>query len=144
MSDLKTKATDVKVEDFLDLVEPAQKRNDAYTLLDLMRKITGEQGKMWGPTIVGFGKYHYKYDSGHEGDSCIAAFSPRKANHVIYLMPGFAENDEALLKKLGKYKTSKGCLYFNKLEDIDLDVLEQLIRKSIEDLKKAPWATVYE
>lgn len=144
MSDLKTKATDVKVEDFLDLIEPAQKRNDAYVLLELMGKLTGKSGKMWGPSIVGFGKYHYKYESGHEGDSCVGAFSPRKTNHVIYLMSGFAENDKVLLKKLGKHKTSKGCLYINKLEDIDLDILEKLIRKSIDDLKKAPWATVYD
>lgn len=142
MSEPKTKATDVKVEDFLDLVEPVQKREDAYTLLQLMRKITGKSGKMWGPTIVGFGKYHYKYESGHEGDSCVAGFSPRKANHVIYLMPGFSENDKALLKRLGKFKASKGCLYINKLADVDLDVLEQLVRKSVEDLKKAPWASI--
>lgn len=143
MSELKTKATDVKVEDFLNLVEPAQKREDAFTLLQLMRKVTGNHGKMWGPSIVGFGKYHYKYESGHEGDSYIAGFSPRKTRHVVYLMPGFYENEE-LLKRLGKYKASKGCLYINKLEDVDLATLEQLIRKSIDDLKKAPWVTAYE
>ncbi len=135
MADIKTKPTGVKVDDFWNAVEIASKREDAYTVLRLMEKITGEKGVMWGPSIVGFGKYHYKYESGHAGDMCIAGFSPRKANIVIYLQRGF-EKEKDLLEKLGKYKTSTVCLYIKRLSDVDINVLEQMIRLSIADVKK--------
>jgi hypothetical protein len=135
MADLKTKPTKVNVKDFLDTVEPASKREDAYTILKLMEKITGEKAKMWGPSIVGFGQYHYKYESGHEGDMCVTGFSPRKANLVIYLIPGFNKY-LAMIAKLGKYKSTGSCLYINNLSDIDLHVLEHLITQSVEDVKK--------
>ncbi len=136
MADIKTKATSVKVEDFLDLLEPASKRDDAYTILQMMKKITGEEAVMWGPSIVGFGKYHYKYESGHEGDMCISAFAPRKAKLVVYLVPGFDDSSSDLLEKLGKHKTSKGCLYINKLADVDLSILEASIQRSFDEVKK--------
>ncbi len=136
MTEIKTKATKVRVEDFLNLIEPASKRDDAYTVLHLMEKITGEKAVMWGPSIVGFGKYHYKYDSGHEGDMCISAFALRKAKLVVYLVPGFDDSSSDLLEKLGKHKTSKGCLYINKLADVDLSILEALIQRSFDEVKK--------
>ncbi len=135
MADLKTKATQVNVEDFLSAVEPASKREDAFTLLKLMEKITGEKAVMWGPTIVGFGKYHYKYESGHEGDMCITGFSPRKANLVVYLNTGSAK-EQGLLDNLGKHKATGACLYINKLSDIDLTVLEKSIKLSIDEINK--------
>jgi hypothetical protein len=135
MADIKTKATNVPVADFLNAVEPAFKREDAFVVLRLMEKITGERAVMWGLSIVGFGKYHYRYESGREGDMCIAGFSPRKSALVIYLLRGFDEEKD-LLEKLGKYKTSTGCLYVNKLSDIDINVLEKMIRLSIENVKK--------
>ncbi len=135
MADLKTKATQVNVEDFLSAVEPASKREDAFTLLKLMGKITGEKAVMWGPTIVGFGKYHYKYESGHEGDMCITGFSPRKANLVVYLNTGSAK-EQGLLDNLGKHKATGACLYINKLSDIDLTVLEKSIKLSIDEINK--------
>ena len=135
MADIKTKPTEVKVEDFLNAVEPEWKRDDAFVVLELMEKITGEKAVMWGPSIVGFGKYHYKYESGREGDMPIAAFSPRKSALVVYLLRGF-EGEKNLLENLGKYKISKACLYINKLSDVNLTVLEQLIRDSIESVKK--------
>ncbi len=100
-----------------------------------MDKVTGWKAKMWGPSIVGYGKYHYKYDSGREGDSLITGFSPRKQALTVYIMPGFSEYGD-LLTKLGKCKTSRSCLYINKLEDVDLKVLEKLIRKSVAYMKK--------
>jgi len=132
MAELKTKATEVKVSDFLDAVEDEQKRKDAYELMDMMTKATKEPAKMWGPSIVGFGKYHYKYESGHEGDMCLIGFSPRKPNLVLYM----CRENEALLEKLGKYKPSKGCLYIKKLADIDKAVLKQLIKESVAYMKK--------
>ena len=95
----------------------------------MMRRITGEEPRLWGPSIIGFGEYHYKYESGREGDFMRVGFSPRKANLVLYIMPGFARHD-ALLDRLGKHKTGKSCLYINKLDDVDRDVLETLIAES--------------
>ena len=132
MSETKTKPTQVSVEDFLAAVEPASKRVDAPVLDALFRKVTGEPPRMWGPTIVGYGQYHYRYDSGHEGDMCRVGFSPRKAKHSLYIAcscdgPEGAEY-EALLGRLGKHSTGNGgCLYVNKLADIDLGVLEEMI-----------------
>jgi hypothetical protein len=134
MAGIKTKPTQKSVIEFLDAVTPERKRLESYEILRLMERITGEKAVMWGPSIVGFGKYHYKYDSGHEGDMCIAAFSPRKPNMVVYLNPGFVKYSD-LLGKLGKFKTSVTCLYFNRLSDIDIAVLEKLIRISIEEVR---------
>lgn len=132
MGETKTKATQVSVASFIDAVEHPSKREDAKVLDALFRKVTSEQPRMWGPTIVGYGQYHYKYDSGHEGDMCRAGFSPRKAKHSLYLL-GCGGQDaamEALLARLGKHSRGKGCLYVNKLADIDLGVLEEMIRLS--------------
>ncbi len=129
MAETKTKPTAVSVDEFIANVEDERKRDDSRVLAKLMSKATGAKAHMWGPTIVGFGTYHYKYDSGHEGDACIAGFSPRKAAISIYLAE-FPERD-ALLAKLGKYKMGKSCLYVKKLDDIDMGVLKQLVETSI-------------
>lgn len=126
----KTKQTELSVSDFLNTVEDEKKRKDSFAISDIMKEVSGFEPKMWGPAIVGFGTYHYKYESGREGDSCIVGFSPRKANLTLYLM-GKVFEDESLMKTLGKYKTSKGCLYINKLEDVNTDTLKVLIKKSI-------------
>ncbi len=102
-----------------------------------MTKVTGEKPKMWGPTIVGFGTYHYKYASGHEGDMCIAGFAPRKPNLTIYLMPGL--NYDALMSKLGKHRMGKACLYIRRLEDVDMAVLEKLIAESVKFVRAKNW-----
>lgn len=131
----KTVPTEVSVTDFINAIENDTRRKDAKTALSLFKKITGEKPKMWGPTIIGFGEYHYKYESGREGDMLAVGFSPRKANMVFYVM-GMLGNDEPLLKKLGKYKTGSACLYINKLEDVDLSVLEKMAAKSFRLTKK--------
>lgn len=128
--ELKTKPTPASVTDFIDSVQNETRRKDAKALLRLMKKVTGEPPKMWGPSIVGFGSYHYKYDSGHEGDMCVAGFSPRSTALVVYLVPGFEKNG-ALLAKLGKHKHGKSCLYLGKLAGIDMSVLETLILESL-------------
>ena len=132
--ELKTKATKSSIEKFLDSIESEQKRADSYAILDMMQKATKEEPKMWGPSIIGFGSYHYKYDSGHEGDMCMIGFSPRKAALTLYVMLG-AGNNEDLLEKLGKHKTSKGCLYIKKLEDVDTKVLKELITRTVKYMK---------
>ena len=129
MAELKTKVNDSSVEAFLNKVADEQKRKDCYEIMAMMADITKEPAKMWGTAIVGCGKYHYKYESGHEGDMCLAGFSPRKANIVVYLMPGFS--NEALMQKLGKHKSSVSCLYIKKLADIDNAVLKALIKESV-------------
>ena len=131
----KTRPTTASVTAFIDAVENEARKRDAKTLLDMMKKITGEKPKMWGPSIIGFGKYHYKYDSGREGDMLNVGFSPRKANLALYVMGSIAE-DDPLRDKLGKYKTGKSCLYINKLEDVDLKVLERLVAKSYRTTRK--------
>ena len=139
MAETKTKPTRVSVEDFLSTVADERKVADSRVLIKMMSKITGEKPYMWGPSIIAFGTYHYKYDSGHEGDACIAGFSPRKGAMTIYLMSDFETQLPELVSKLGKYKASKACLYVKKLDDIDLDVLEQLVRLSMDDtLAKYP------
>lgn len=135
MAEAKTKVTQQSVEDFLSKVTEEQKREDSETLIRLMKKITGKPARMWGPGIIGFDKYHYKYESGHEGEICLAGFSPRKQNISLYVLAGFPGQDD-LLKKLGRHKAGKGCLFVKKLDDIDLGVLESLIRRSVEYLKK--------
>jgi hypothetical protein len=136
MSEPKTQKTDASVTDFINAVEHEGKREDSFALLELMREITGEEPAMWGPSIVGFGAYTYKYASGREGEWPLVGFSPRKRNLSLYIMPGF-DRYEALLDKLGKFKTGKSCLYVNKLEDVDLDILRELVRQSVQHVKDA-------
>jgi hypothetical protein len=144
MAELKTKKTAVSVDFFLNAVADLKQREDSFQLVAMMMEITGEEPRMWGPTIVGFGDYHYVYESGHEGDCCLTGFSPRKGNLVVYFLAGLEERFPVQLKKLGKVKTSKGCLYIKKLADIDLDVLREMIEANIMHLaglakpKKAP------
>lgn len=140
MKEAKTIPTGADVDAFIASVADEKKRQDSYKMIDIMSEITGEKPRMWGPGIIGFGQYHYKYDSGHEGDAALVGFSPRKQSFSIYLMAGFIateyEGYDDLLARLGKYKTGKGCLYVNKLDDVNLDVLKQLIRISYDFLKK--------
>ena len=135
MAELKTKQTDQSVEAFLSRIEGDKKRQDSFAILELMKQVTGKEPKMWGDSIVGFGNYHYKYASGREGDMPLVGFSPRKQNLTLYIMSGFNEYDE-LLKNLGKYKTGKACLYINKIEDIDLHTLQELVRLSVEHMAR--------
>ena len=128
MAETKTKPTQVSVGAFLDGVEHPVRRADGIAVRAMMERVTGEPAVMWGPSIVGFGSYHYRYASGHEGDMCRIGFSPRSANLVLYI-GGFPEYD-ALLAKLGKHKRSKACLYVNKLADVDPVVLEELVRRT--------------
>ncbi len=134
MAEPKTKKTEASVEAFLDGVGDAGRREDARVVLGLMKRITGEEPKMWGPSIVGFGSYTYTYASGQTGDWPIAAFSPRKQALTLYLMPGF-ERDAELMKRLGKHKTGKSCLYLNRLAEVDAAVLEELVRLSVERMR---------
>jgi hypothetical protein len=131
VADLKTKPTGVSVKKFLDGIEDERKRKDSRAIVKMMEKITGKKPKMWGPSIVGFGSYHYEYASGREGDWPLTGFSPRKQALTLYIMSGFKQYD-ALLKKLGKFKTGKACLYVKKLEDVDQSVLTELIRRSVQ------------
>ena len=135
MVELKTRVNDASVVDFLNGVGDDQKRADCFELVDLMKDITGEEPKMWGPSIVGFGSYHYCYDSGREGDWMQVGFSPRKQALTLYIMSGFSRYDD-LLKRLGKHKTGKACLYVKRLSDVDRDVLRDLIAQSVEHVKK--------
>lgn len=136
MAELKTKATTQNVRDFLNNVEPEGKRKDGFALLELFEKITGERAVIWGTSIVGFGMYHYKSErSSQEGDWPLTGFSPRKQNLTLYLMSGFTQNKD-LLSKLGKHKTSVGCLYINRLSDVDMSLLTKLIDKSFRQMKK--------
>jgi hypothetical protein len=133
MSENKTQITAVRPADFIATVEHPVRRKDAEVLLELFERITGWEPRMWGPAIIGFGEYHYKYDSGREGDFMRTGFSPRKANMVVYIMPGYT-NFDPILARLGKYKLGKSCLYINKLDDIDLTVLEELVRAGLDDM----------
>ena len=134
MAEAKTKPTNESVKDFLNRVPDVEKREDCFTVLKMMEEITGDKPKMWGPSIVGFGSWSYKYASGHEGDWPIAAFSPRKKDLTLYLMMGFEKHTE-LMEKLGKHSTGKSCLYIKRLSDIHLPTLKKLIKTSIKDLK---------
>lgn len=135
MSENKTRPTEVSPADFIASVEHPVRRADAEVLLEMMTRITGETPKMWGPAIIGFGEYHYRYDSGREGDFMRTGFSPRKANMVVYIMPGYTDFS-TILDRLGKHKLGKSCLYINKLSDVELDVLEELIRAGLADMAK--------
>lgn len=131
MAEPKMKENDNSVIDFIESVESEKKKADAYQLLDIFEEVTGYKAKMWGPSIIGFGSYHYKYASGHEGDAPLAGFSPRKAKHTLYLAYE-SEEREKLLENFGKHAKSKACIYVNKLADIDIDVLKELIKQSVE------------
>ncbi len=131
----KTTATDQSIVEFIEQIESPQKRKDAYQLLDIFTEMTGYEAKMWGPSIIGFGTYHYKYESGHEGDAPLVGFSPRKAKISLYFATGDSERED-LLKDFGKHTTGKACVYINKVADIDVDVLKALIVQSVEFLKQ--------
>lgn len=133
MADLKTKITDEKVEKFLEGIEDDKKRQDSYKILSIMKDVTKLEPKMWGATMVGFGSYHYKYESGREGDWFVTGFSPRKQALTLYIMAGFSNYDD-LMAKLGKYKTGKSCLYIKKIEDINEEALRELIKQSVDHI----------
>jgi len=126
----KTKPTSVSPKAFLASVDHPRRREDGLALLRFFNRVTGLKPKMWGPSIVGYGRYHYKYDSGHEGDFMLTGFSPRKSALTIYVMPGYRDLSEKLAR-LGKHKIGKSCLYINKLDDVDLTVLEAIIREGL-------------
>jgi hypothetical protein len=135
MAELKTKETDASVEAYFDAIADDERRRDCRDLAKLMTRVAGYAPKMWGTSIVGFGSYHYKYASGHQGDACLIGFSSRKSDISLYLLGALAENAR-LLARLGKHKAGKGCLYVRKLSDVDLEVLEQLVAASIADSKR--------
>lgn len=135
MAELKTKQNDKSVTAFLEGIKDERQREDAFTLLALMKRATGEKPVMWGSSIIGFGSYHYKYASGREGDWMATGFSPRKQNLTVYIIPGF-DRYESLMQKVGTYTTGSSCLYLKKLEDVDLAVLEKLVKESVRDIKK--------
>lgn len=142
MAEMKTKKTNASPEDFLNTISDAEKRKDAFEIMKMMQKATGSKPKMWGPAIIGFGHMHYKYESGREADWFLMGFSPRKQNLTFYIMSGI-ENFPGHLKKLGKYKLSKSCLYINKLNEVNIDVLMKLLddgyKSTIEMAKKKNW-----
>ena len=130
MAELKTKKTELSVDTFIKTIPDVQKQKDAFTILDIIEKATKAKGKMWGASIIGFGDRHLKYESGRELDWFVIGFSPRKQNMAFYIS-GTVEKQQALLKKLGKHKTGKGCLYINKLEEVDITVLKEIINKGV-------------
>ncbi|MAK62177.1 MAG: hypothetical protein CMK09_14500 [Ponticaulis sp.] len=130
----KTKATDVDPKSFVANVEHDGRRADAETLLDVFTEVTGLEPSMWGPSMIGYGRYHYKYESGREGEFLMTGFSPRKANMVVYVLPGYTDHSD-ILNRIGKYKLGKSCLYINKLADVDMDVLKELITAGFDEMK---------
>jgi hypothetical protein len=134
MAELKTKENKASVKQFIDAIEDRSRKKDCLITKKIMQDITGKRAKMWGDSIVGFGRYHYKYASGREGGFSITGFSPRKQNFTIYIMPGYT-GYQHLLKKIGKHKLGKSCLYVKSLDDIDLDVLKELIAVSVEEMR---------
>lgn len=135
MAEPKTRQTNASVKNFLNQISDEERRRDCFTVAKMMEEITGEKPKMWGPSIVGFGLQHYKYASGREGDWPIAAFSPRKKDLTIYLMPGF-QDDTELLQQLGKHSTGKSCLYIKRLSDVHFPTLKKLVKAGVKDTKK--------
>ena len=135
MAENKTKPTEEGVEAFIGSIVDPQRQADCRTLMGLMQRFSGEPPVMWGPSIVGFGRYDYKYESGRSGEFFLVGFSPRKANLTLYIVPGFAEY-EPLLGRLGKHSIGKSCLYVKRLADIDMKVLEQMVSLSIEGMRK--------
>jgi hypothetical protein len=136
MAEIKTKATEVSPDDFLDAVPDPVRRADGKAVDAIMRRVTGLEPKMWGPSIVGYGSYTYKYDSGHSGTMCRIGYSPRKAELVLYVLSGNRPGQEEQLAKLGKHRNGKSCLYIKKLADVDLDVLETMVRESWDDMNR--------
>ena len=134
MAELKTQDNDASVDDYLNSVENEKKREASFVVKELMEDVTGEEARMWGDSIVGFGHYHYKYASGRDAEWMLVGFAPRKRNLTLYIMSGFDEYDD-LLGELGKHSTGKSCLYINKLEDIDMDVLRDLVDKSVQHMR---------
>ncbi len=134
--ELKTKETENSVIEFIEAVDNPRKREDAYRLLDLFTETTGFPAKMWGPSIIGFGSYHYKYASGHEGDAPLVGFSPRKAKISLYFAPGDEEARESLLRGFGKHTAGKGCVYIHKVDDIDVEVMKTIIVRSVKFLQE--------
>jgi hypothetical protein len=130
----KTAATSASVAAFISAIDDEARAKDCRTLVSIMGEATGEKPRMWGPSMIGFGTYHYRYDSGHEGDSFLVGFAPRKNELAIYIVPGFSAYGDLLLK-LGKHKTAKACLYVKKLTDIDLDALRELVQRSVADMR---------
>ena len=135
MAELKTKQTGKSVEKFLNAIKDESARRDCFTILKLMKQATKSEPKMWGTSIIGFGRYHYRYASGREGDWFLTGFSPRKQNLTLYLMGGLDRHPD-LLKRLGKHKTAKSCLYINSLDDIDMPALKALVKNSVEGMRK--------
>ena len=135
MAKNKTTETIKSVADFINTVADETKRKDSFAIIEIMQKTSGFEPKMWGQSIIGFGSYHYKYESGHEGDICLIGFSPRSTAIVLYL--GAFEEREALLKKFGKHKTGKGCIYVKKLSDVDTTILKQMVVNSLKSYKKS-------
>lgn len=135
MGELKTKPTNASVEKFLNQISDEARREDGFQIAKMMEQITGEEPKMWGASLVGFGSYHYKYASGQEGDWPLTAFSPRKQDLTLYIMPGFAEYGD-LMKQLGKHRTGRSCLYIKRLSDVHVPTLKKLIRESVKSMKK--------
>jgi len=133
MSENKTRPTGEAISEFMAQVDHPVRRADAHRLDEIFREVTGWAPQMWGPSIVGYGSYHYRYETGREGDMCATGFSPRKANLVLYIMPGYSDHSDTLAR-LGKHKLGKSCLYLNKLADVDEEVLKELIREGIDDL----------
>lgn len=133
MTDNATQATEASVDDFIANINP-EKKSDCERLISIMQEITGETPAMWGSSIIGFGSYHYEYDSGHTGDSAIIGFSPRKRELVVYIVPGF-DSFQGLLAKLGKHKTGQSCLYIKRLSDISIKVLTELMSESVKRMR---------
>ena len=135
MAEAKTQPTNQNVKEFLNQIQEPERRADCFEIVKIMEKITGEKPTMWGPSIVGFGSYHYKYASGREGDWPMTGFSPRKKDLTLYIMMGFEKHAD-LMEKLGKHSTSKSCLYIKRLSDIHLPTLKKLVKVSLKDLKE--------
>ena len=135
MAELKTKKNEKSVEAFLNGVEDEKKREACLIISEMMADITGEEPKMWGDSIVGYGEYRYEYASGRQGEWFLTGFSPRKRNVTLYIMSGFEDYD-SILENLGKYKTGRSCLYINRIEDIDTDVLRELVEQSVKHMSE--------
>ena len=135
MVELKTKQTEASVEAYLDAIDDPQRRADCAAISALMKRVTKFEPKMWGPSIVGFGSYHYRYETGHEGDACLAGFSFRRPEIVVYIAESF-ESREKLLQELGKHRMGKVCVYIKRLSDIDVVVLEKLVKASVAEMRK--------
>lgn len=136
MAENKTQVTGLSAIDFIDAIPDAGRRADCHAVADIMRRVTGAEPEMWGPSIVGFGRYHYRYASGREGDAPLTGFSPRKQNLTLYIMPGFERFDD-LMARLGKHTTGKSCLYIQRLSDIDFAVLQDLVENSVAHMRAA-------